>query len=353
MITQKHSTDHNHSWWLRLTAPPGTESYSTFPDRSQRDRLRKAGLISYVAPFIFFAPLLLSAQATDPSTSIAIVVCMIAALVALFLNRKGLQKSAAILLILAMDIVIENALLRAPGGLGDAWLLTFDLFLFPLFLPAMLLSRQAIWFFLVLHIACILGDFFLLPHSADLNILIQHWGLSIAFARPIILELGIGLLCFFQVRSTDQAISRADQAENVAQLEHQIAEEKQLLEVDIQKLSEALSQAANGRFFKTEVQTGKTLWPLASQINTLLARLRTSRQSDVVLRQRDIDISRLLEAIRATKAGQRAVWPVPNGSPLDPLITELRDTLAPHPTSSPNRVQNPQSTFTQRSEKNM
>ena len=91
-MDQQHLSSHqNNSWWLRLTAPPGTETYATFPDRAQRDRLRKAGLISGVAPFCFFAPFLLAGQASDPSTRIAIAVCMIAAIIALFLNRGGFQ----------------------------------------------------------------------------------------------------------------------------------------------------------------------------------------------------------------------------------------------------------------------
>lgn len=317
----------NSSWWLKLTAPKGAQNYTEAENKKERDRLRKAGLISGVAPFIFFSPLLLSGQANDSGTITAIAICMLASVLAIVLNRLGKQTIAAILLILAVDAAIENALLRAPGGLGTAWLLTFDLFLFPLILPGMLLSRRYIWFFLTLHVALIMGDFLLLPHTSDLNALIQQWGSSIAFARPLILEVGIGLLCFYQIRSTDQAINRADRAEEIAALEHEIADQKKQLEVDIQKLSETLSQAANGHFIvRADVQRGNILWGLASQMNTLLARLQTSRQSDTMLRQTQAEISRLAETIRAANQGQRVVWPLPSGGLTDILIKELRDT---------------------------
>ncbi|GLV53426.1 hypothetical protein KDH_02800 [Dictyobacter sp. S3.2.2.5] len=336
----------NTSWWLRLTAPPGTQSYDIIPDRKARDRLRKAGLISGVAPFVFFAPLLLAGQAADPSTLTAIGVCMAASVVALVFNRLGQQTVAALLLILAMDAVIESALLRAPGGLGDAWLLTFDLFLLPLFLPGMLLSRNAIWFFLVLHVAFILGDFYLLPHSADLDTLVAHWGQSVAFARPLILEIGIGLLCFFQVRSTDQAIARADRAEEIAALQRIIADQKEQLEADIYKLSEVLSQAANGRFnVRADVERGNILWRVASQTNMLLTRLQTSRQSDAVLKQTEIEVARLIDAIRASKRGEQVIWPLPSGGLADGLIAELRNMPASSGTGStpPNRPRPSQS----------
>jgi hypothetical protein len=330
MNNQPLSPPKNRAWWLQLTAPPGTDQYALAPNRVERDRLRKAGLISGIAPFVFFAPLLLSAQIKSPAASFAIIICIIAAIVALCFNRAGWQKTAALCLILALDAAIENALLHAPGGLGLVWLSTFDLFILPLFLAGMLLSQRIIWLFLALHIALILGDIFFLPHTAQMTSYMHDWGATVVFAQPLILEIGMCLLCFFQVRSTDQAVTRADRAEELANLEHQIAQEKQQLEADIQKLSEALSYAANGRsIVQTNIETGKTLWPLALQVTTLLTRLKNSRQSDTALRQAETDVAMLAEVIRAMRLGRRAVWPTPNGGIVDGLILELRNTISP------------------------
>src|SRR5690242_719735 len=61
------------NWWLRLTAPPGAVQYDMAPSPEARDRLRRAGLTSAVAPFVALAPFLLSAQASvDPITAAAI-----------------------------------------------------------------------------------------------------------------------------------------------------------------------------------------------------------------------------------------------------------------------------------------
>jgi hypothetical protein len=326
--------EHHPSWWLQLTAPPQTQDYATASSYSERDRLRKAGLISGIAPVIFFAPLLLMGQATvDPITITSILACMVTAILVLILNRQGKQTLAALLLIAILDAVIEIALIRAPGGLGDAWLLTFDLFLFPLFLPGMLFSRRAIWFFLALHIACILGDFYLLPHTPDLDTLITHWGQSVAYARPILLEIGLGLLCFFQVRSTDQAIVRADRAEELASLEREISAQKQQLEMEIQRLSEALTLAANGHFnARVTAQPGNILWDVENKLNTLLTRLQSSRHDIAQFRQTEVDVARLREAVSRSRQGEQAIWPLPNGGILDGLIAEVRLTLTEHKT---------------------
>ncbi len=139
--------------------------------RSQREHLRRAGLTSYMAPVVFLAPLLLLQQASDPATLTSIVTLMAVACIALIFNRFGKQTLAALLLVLSMDIVIEGSLLTAAGGLSTGWLLTFDLFVIPLITVGVLLSRQYVWIFMLLHIGCILGDFFLMPHAQDLQIL--------------------------------------------------------------------------------------------------------------------------------------------------------------------------------------
>lgn len=324
-------------WWLRLTAPPGARQYDLAPTHRQREHLRRSQLTSWTAPFVFLAPLLLLQQAgNDFGTTIAIVVLMSTALLALVLNRLGRQVAAALLLVLAMDVVIEGALITAPGGLGSGWLLSFDLFIIPLIAVGVLLDRRFLWGFMFLHICCILGDFYLLPHALDLNALIEQWhGPAIAFARPVIIQIGGGLLSFIEVKSTDEAIARADRAQLLAALQQSIAEEKQQLEKGIREIMDVLARAANGQFtVRATLSQEHVLWQVNSALNTLFSRLQSSRQAEVVLRQTEREIVRLREALRATLQGQSAVWPLPSGGPLDPLIREMRTAVGLSPSSS-------------------
>ncbi len=320
--------------WLYFTAPGGTRNYEKTPSRSQREHLRRAGLTSYVAPFVFLAPLLLLQQASDPATLTSIITLMAVACIAVIFNRFGKQTVAALLLVLSMDMVIEGSLLTAPGGLSTGWLLTFDLFVIPLIVVGVLLSRQYVWIFMVLHVTCILGDFFLLPHAHDLQVLIQTWhGPAIAFARPLIIQLGAGLLCFIEVRSTDQAIARADQAEELALLREQVTKEKRALEVGIQEIMRMLTNAANGHYSANAVlPKDNVLWRISSTLNTLFHRLQNARKHEITVHQATQDTERLVEAIRAAKRGQYPGWPHPSGGILDPLITELRESA---PTTQP------------------
>lgn len=314
-------------WWLRLTAPPGTSDYDAASTHWEREHLRRCGLTSMIAPFVFFAPLLLLQQAgMDLVTAISIVALMGVALLALAFNRSGKQVLSALLLVGSMDLVIEGALLSAKGGLSTGWLLTFDLFIIPLITVGVLLSRKYLWLFLLLHVTYILGDFYLLPHASDLDTLIQVWhGPAVAFARPIIIQVGGCLLSFIEVRSTDRAIVRADRAEEVNALQQTIIEEKRQLELGIKEIVSTLAHAANGHFtMRASLSQENLLWQIAASLNTLFARLHHSRQAEATLRQTEQEITRLVQALRATKAGQRVIWPLPHGGPLDPLLQEVR-----------------------------
>lgn len=323
-------------WWLRLTAPPGAQQYDQANTHLVRERLRRSQLTSWTAPFVFFAPLLLVQQAADPGTLTAIIVLALTALLALVLNRFGKQTLAALLLILTMDAVIEGALITAPGGLGSGWLLTFDLFIIPLITAGILLNRRFLWFFMLLHISFILGDFYLLPHTQDLKLLIQYWhGPAIAFGRPLIIQIGACLLSFIQVRSTDQAIMRADRAQFIAQLQTAIVKQKEELDAGMREILSILTKAANGDFSThASLPQENVLWQIAAALNNLFTRLQRSRQAEMTLRQVEQEVAQLVSALQTEQSGLPANWPRPSGGPLDPLIRQLQTGAYPTPGTS-------------------
>lgn len=313
------------SWWLHLTAPDGADTYYAAPTHEERERLRRAGLTSAVAPFVFIAPLLLLQQAGDPGTTAAIVALMLVSPLSLVLNRRGYQVAASLLLVIAMDVVIEGTLVTAKGGLGAGWLLTFDLFIIPLVTVGVLLSRRYLWVFATLHIVFILCDYYLLPHAADLVALVDLWhGAAIAYARPVIIQIGGGLLSFIEVRSTDEAIRRADQAEELAALEHSVAVQRQQLELGVQQILETHVRIANGDYSARAPMTQDSLlWQIAGSLNNLMGRLQKSGQAEHQLRRTEEELRRLAGAIDEAAAGKHAIWPAPSGTAADLIIERV------------------------------
>lgn len=311
------------NWWIRLTTPAIPPEVRQ--DRRARERQRRAELTSIVAPFAVLSIGLLIQQAlVDPITAVGMITASLMMVSALVLNRLGAQVAAALLLILGMDLPLEWSLVSARGGLSAAWLPTFDLFVVPLIAAGFLLSRRYIPALVALHVAVILGDFYLLPKTPDLVSLIQVWGIGVAFQRAIIIQVVGGVLGFVAARSVDQAIARADRAEDLAAIEHELAEQKQQLDEGIRKILETHVRVANGDFnARAPLNPDNVLFQIASSLNTLLNRLGRASQAEHVLQRTIAEVGRLRDSLLAARAGRQPLWPAPSGTPVDGLIEVL------------------------------
>lgn len=310
-------------WWIRLTTP--TMRPEMLDDRRTREHQRRAELTSIVAPFVLLSTSLLIQQAlVDPITAVGIIASCLMMVSALVLNRLGAQVPAALLLVLGIDLPVEWTLILAHGGLGAAWLPAFDLFVIPLIAAGFLLSRRYIPVIVALHIAVILGDYYFLPKNADLAPLIQTWGTGVVFQRAIIIQVLGGVLGFVAARSVDQAIARADRAEDLAAMEHQLAEQKQQLDEGIRKILETHVRVANGDFnARAPLNPDNVLFQIASSLNNLLNRLGRASQAEHVLQRTIAEVGRLRDSLLAARAGRQPLWPAPSGTPVDGLIEVL------------------------------
>ncbi|WP_211326241.1 hypothetical protein [Thermosporothrix hazakensis] len=327
------------AFWLRLTTPRPTHSDDPVMARTLRERERRSRLISFIIPFVFFAPLFLLQQAyQDIGTAIAIILMMPLSILSLICNRFGKQTIASLLLLFGMEIAIEGSLLGAPGGLGTGWLLTFDLFIFPLFVSAILLSRFYLWFFLALHCTFILGDVFLLKHTADISALIAQWnGPAVLFARPLILQLGIALLSALAVSSMERAIERADNAEELVALERAVSQERKELEEAAFHLRDVHAHVANGHYkVRANVPQGNALWEVARSLNNLLSRFEHAWQAEHRLKRTEEEIQRLVTAIDEAKQGKHPLWPANSGTSVDLLLSRIvtKEMRTPRNTTS-------------------
>lgn len=310
-------------WWVRLTTP--TIRPEMADDRRAREHQRRAELTSVVAPFVLLSTALLAQQAlVDPVTGAGVIASCLMLVCALFLNRLGAQGPAALLLVLGIDIPVEGTIISAHGGLGAAWLPAFDLFVIPLIAAGFLLSRRFIPAVVALHIAVILGDFYFLPKNPDLTPLIQVWGVGVVFQRALIIQVLGGVLGFVAARSVDQAIARADRAEDLAAMEHELVEQKRQLDEGIRKILETHVRVANGDFnARAPLNPDNVLFQIASSLNTLLNRLGRASQAEHILQRTIAEVGRLRDSLLAARAGRQPLWPAPSGTPVDGLIEVL------------------------------
>jgi hypothetical protein len=318
--------------WLRLTSPGADR-----PPRSieERERLRKARLASYIILSILVViVLLIPLGLGDPvGTLLPVLAAGVFTLGAAVLNRFGNVTATAVILLLIVNGAIAASLLSQPNGLTTDALPAFDLFVISVVVAASLLPRAAAFFVAFLNIGIIAALFFLTPHAPDLvhevsdPAILGGGAVAIAslLARPIALQMIIAIVAYLWVRGADDAIRRADRAEEIAALEHTLADQKRQLDIGVQQILQTHVRAANGDYTaRAPLGQDNILWQIASSLNNLLSRLQRSGQAEHQLRRTDEEIRRLAAAIDDAQAGRKPIWPAPTGTAADLILERIR-----------------------------
>jgi hypothetical protein len=272
-------------WWYRLTSPSEPDHSASF---KEQERFRRGRTGSQIILGLYFL-LIISVPAGIIGTNkylIPIVIgSTLALIIATILNRLGAIGLAGILVVLTFIAFPILNIVLTPGGLSMEVLPLFGLLVLPLLCAVSFLPPW--WVFIVALGNCLFTWLSLsyLPHTAELDAI-----LAIAFAgivTPIILiQIIVSVVTFAWVQGTTQALIRADHAEEVARLEHDlgqqaqvVAQQKQLLEASIQTIVETHMRVANGDFSARAPLTEKNvLWKISGPLNNLLARTQNLRQ---------------------------------------------------------------------------
>lgn len=296
-------------WWLNLTAPPRPAGILML---SERERIRKAELTSYGILAVFaFLLIVVSYALTVPSTRMAILVMAIGLCTAILFNRSGWTRTAAYLVPLLLMAMIMLAIVTSSGGLSLVWMPTYDLLAIPILLAAITLDRRAPWILAFLAAAFILLDFFFQPHSvirapgvvnfdhiAYSERSIGWWGMV---NRPLALVGFAAFLSWLGAHSVEQAIARADHAEETLRLQRSFAEAeaKRTEQVNgfIQELVEAFVAQASGVERYLEVPEDHPLATTVQLLNQRLERLRGGSQNEVWRARQIVTAAKLLEEL--------------------------------------------------------
>ncbi len=343
-LTSQSATDHSIiqrkglvGWWLNLTAP-------SWPTHSlpiqERERLRKAELTSFSILAIFaFLIALVSNSLADLTTAQAVGLMAIILLVSAILNRTGRTRAAAYLVPSGMMLLLMATVIQAPGGLKLIGLPIYDLLVIPIFVVSLIGDRSAPWIFALISIAFVVGSYILEPHEVIHlsngisfdgigyeQVIFGVWGMV---NRHVALLFFAALFGWMGARSVDNAIARADRAEEIARLEHAFAEQSLQLEQGIREIQQTHIKVANGDYkARAPLAEDHILWQIANALNNLILRLQRSVEAEHMLRRTELEVSRLKEEIQRAKAGQIPIWPQPSGTPLDPIIAEFSQLRA-------------------------
>ena len=291
-LTTKNQDNSLFRWWYQLASPPEPGDTVSVKEKARFLRGRTGSQI--LPPLYLFLLISLPTGFLGLNPSVVIIVALsgVALVIATFLNRLGFVNLAGIIVVATFMVNPIANIATTPGGLNMMVLPLYSLLVLPLVCAVSFLPPW--WVFVVAlgNSVFTLISLVYLPQTAELNAL-----LSINFAgvvTPIILsQLIVSIVSFLWVRSTMQALTRADRAEELARLEHDLAleaeaaaERKQQLESSIQQIVETHRRIANGDYHvRIPLTADNVLWPIAGSLNNLLARVQGWRQDLVELQQ--------------------------------------------------------------------
>jgi hypothetical protein len=235
------------------------------------------------------------------------VLGMVICAVAMLFNRGGKSIVSSILLIVVIDLACGLMLLTSPMGLDVANLPVFDVLIVSELIAVSLLPAVSVFPIALANILFILGDIALQPHTPALNQLLATGMAYDVVAQPVGLQIIVAVATYLWVRSALRAITRADRAEEIAELQRREAERTHQLETGIQQLLQTQVRAANGDLTaRTNLSQDNLLWKVGISLNMLLTRLqkagREANRAEYENQQLRREVARLTEYVRETRA---------------------------------------------------
>ncbi|HZC04606.1 MAG TPA: hypothetical protein VE338_03125 [Ktedonobacterales bacterium] len=308
--------------WLRLASSGWDKPQVTV---EQREAVRRSQLTAWILLGLLAADLLLTpAGLSDIPTLTAIALVGVGILVGIAVNRLGYTTAAGILLIVLIVGAIVGAISGSSGGLQLVDLPAYDLLVIAIIIAASILPPISAFIVAAINVAVIVGHFLLVPHGVDLAAQDKDLGLVAMLARPVALQVVIASVAFLWVHGTQEQIRRADRAEEVAQLESVVADQKRALDQGVQELTQAFVRAANGDYnVRVNIPRQNPLWSLGAQMNTFIQRLQQAGQASFELERTRQEAFRLAAALDDWRAGRMPLWPAPSGTVLDAIIQRL------------------------------
>jgi hypothetical protein len=314
------------AWWIRITSPaPGSPRYGRNPQWREE-------VTSLLFPIVLLLVLLpIPTALNNPIQLITLCIVFCIDVGALFLKRAGMMHLAGAIITITIEFGLCSSVLAT--GLSDAVNLPLlDLLVqssmvamgfFPLLTVFFIAFLNSLFIVIVLNI---------LPHGPEFSSQLAHNFLGIVFPS-ILLQIFVAGVSFIIIRTLIKEITRADNAEELAQLKQseaelrkREAEQAQQLEDGIQSILQALNAIAGKGDFSIRVPLAQEniLWRVGYSINNLLARLQGFRQEKVELDKTRTIAHQLTECVREGKHYPLNQW---TGTSLDQLILEINKQL--------------------------
>lgn len=302
--------------WLRWTSTGWDTPQETIEQREKvrRSRLTSWILLGLLLSLVAFIP----ATFSDKASAFTVLIALVVVVIAMILNRKGFVTIAGITLVaLSCAAVIGVVVGSTDGKIHLVYLPAYDILVIPVILGASILPRRVAFVIACVNVALIYGDLFLQPWSPDLQQAINQYGMAVIAGRPVTIQIMTAVIAFLWVRGMDQAVRRADRAEELRAIELRFtqAETERTARVEefVQEIMNALSALANGQEGFIVLLDQHPLHQQAIFINNQLRQFYRLKQGNNAVNEQTVYSARmLLTLLQRINSGQS----MPSG--LDP-----------------------------------
>lgn len=310
-------------WWYNLTSIPDPPASASF---LRRDAARKSRMLStlifwLLVTFILFLPGCFALP--NHYVIYADIGMMVFCTVALLCNKASKPQLAGILLTVAFEAALTMVIFTTQP-LDEPSIQQYELYVFGELLCVSLLAPASVFVVMAYNIGIIVGSLLWQPHTTILNFDLQAQFFPILL-RPIGVQLMVAGVAYLWVKSTSNAVARADRAEMVARLEHELGEQKHALEQGIAQILQTHVEVANGNLkARAPLTQENVLWQVARALNTLLIRLQRAVQAEKELQRVEQAVSTTVNTIQLADQANEMPRLSLTQTEIDPLIVALQ-----------------------------
>jgi hypothetical protein len=280
----------------------------------------------------------------DIVTLVAILLAFAGAGVGYLLNRMRLVNAAGYsvlvggLLALGWEVVAQS---MRQGGLDLNDLRVYDLFVLPIILSAVLVTRRGPVIVAMVSIAFTIVSIILLPKSPALQ---QYWDGTYPYAIgssydvvivPVVLQGLAAVAAWLGADSVRRALLQAYQVEEISAAKLQVEDQQRRLQRGIAHIQQVHSAVAHGQWDARAQVEATELIPVAVSLNLLLDRISRLTRDQEQRQRVDRTAHELAQALRRLRLGDGYTPPAFTGTSFDEVLMELDVLRTVRPTSKP------------------
>lgn len=314
------------------------------------ERQRRSRLVRLVSLGLLIGTGLLIPTALIPTPDVVTLVAVLLAFAgagagyllnrAQFTNAAGYAVLGGLMIAIGWEIITQS--LR-QGGLDLNDLRVYDLFVLPIILSTVLVTRRGPVILAAISIIYTIVSLLLLHQSPTLQ---QYWDGTYPYALgssydvvivPVVLQALAATAAWLGADSVRRALLQAYRVNELAVAKAQIEEQQRRLQRGIAHIQQVHAAVAHGQWDARAQVEAAELIPVAVSLNLLLDRISRLTRDQEQRQRVDRAAHELAQALRRLRAGEPYMPPGFTGTPLDEVLMELDVLRTVQSSSAPSQ----------------